>query len=1082
MKKKPFREGLCLSNSYGKLWKVMRLTLVLIIFFGLQVSAITEAHSQKVNVKLNNASLKEALEELQSQSDLNFIYNNDLVNDNSQVSINATNKEVSEVLQILLNQKGLDYRIVDNNVIIYPVSKSSVQMRETAEQAAQQQLVVSGLVTDDTGEPLPGVNVFEKANTANGVITGIDGTYKIEVSSEDAVLTFSFIGFQAQDVNVAGRPSIDITLVEESIGLQEVVAVGYGIQKKTEVTSSIAKVSAENFNKGFATNALQSIEGKVAGLQIVRTAGTDPNASPRVRLRGTSSLNASSDPLIIIDGITGGDISSVAPEDIESMDVLRDGSAAAIYGTRGTNGVIIITTKKGSTGDLKVEYSGYVSTEDAVALPNVLSADEYRAYGDAVGVNYVDGGANTNWSEEIIRKNVSHVHNVSFSGGNQKLSYRASVNYRNLEGIVINTGQEYLNGRINLTHKGYDDRLKVQLNMSSTFIDKDYTSYSAFDMAAIMNPTQPVYNEDGTYWQPGGYGEFNPVAKLNQERRGGKEKNSQISLRADFEVFDNFTLSGFGALDVRDLLEHEYDEIESQSSSFGGYLGRAKQKTWHRYKKMFEGTANYKKVLNNHVFTLLGGYSYEGRSYEDFWAENKDFISDAQQYHDLGAGSGLAEGRAAMDSYKQTEKLIAFFGRFTYSYESKYLLSATVRREGSSKFGENNKWATFPAVSAGWRIVEEDFLSDTDWLSELKLRVGYGVTGNIVDGPYQSIPRMGAGGLYIINGQYVKSYGSVTNPNPYLKWETKKETNIGVDFGFFNNRLSGSVDAYQRKTSDLLWKLVAQVPPMIHSDVLSNIGEINNQGVELALSTKIINNGVWNVGMDATFSYNKNELVSLSDATFQFQAVNYEDLPAPGQLGTIFRYEEGHPIGSFYGYKYKGLTESGEWIFEDFDGEEGITDADRTFLGNGNPKFNLSFSPYVNVKGFDFSMNFRGAFGFDILNVNKMYYGNPRWYPGNMLRSASNSPVNADPQYSDYYLEKGDFLKLDNITLGYTLPKKWLFGLDYTRVYFSALNVATFTNYSGLDPELELGALAGVDKRGFYPRTTTYTLGLNVKF
>jgi len=1080
MKKKPFWEELGSDSSFQKIWKVMRLTLVLIVFFSLRLSAFTVAQSVKVDVSFNKVSLKEALNVIKQQSDLNFIYNNDLVNDNSEVSIEATNQEVTEVLQIMLNQAGLDYRVVDNNVIIYPVN--NVQKDPVYQVAQQQTIQVQGVVSDNTGEPIPGANVFEKSNPSNGVITSIDGTYKIEVSSEEAVLTYSFIGFMAQDVNVAGRPSINITLLEETLDLDEVIVVGYGIQKKTEVTSSIAKVTADNFNKGFASNALQSIEGKVAGLQIVRTAGTDPNASPRIRLRGTSSLNASSDPLIIIDGITGGDISSVAPEDIESMDVLRDGSAAAIYGTRGTNGVIIITTKKGSTGDLKVEYSGYVSTEDAVALPNVLSADEYRAYGDAIGTKYVDGGANTNWSEELLRNNISQVHNVSFSGGNQNLSYRASVNYRNLEGIVINTGQEYLNGRINLTHNGYNDRLKVQLNMASTIIDKDYTSYSAFDMAAILNPTQPVKNDDGTYWQPGGYGEFNPIANLNQQRRGGKEKNSQMSLRADFDLLKDLTVSAFGAFDIRDLLEHEYDEISSRSSETGGYLGRAKQKTWHRYKKMLEGTANYKKVVGSHVFSLLGGYSYEDRSYEDFWAENKDFISDAQRYHDLSAGGGLAEGKAAMDSYKKTEKLIAFFGRFTYSYESKYLLSATVRREGSSKFGANNRWATFPALSAGWRIVEEDFLSDTSWLNELKLRIGYGVTGNIVSNPYESIPRMGAGGIYIMNGQYIKSYGSTSNPNPNLQWETKKETNIGVDFGFLNNRVSGSVDLYQRYTNDLLWKLTAQVPPMIHSDVLSNIGEINNQGVEVGLQTKIVNNGTWNVGLDATFSYNKNELVSLSDATFQFQAVNYEDLPAPGQLGTVFRYEEGHPIGSFYGYKYKGLTEKGEWIFEDVDGEEGITDADRQFLGNGNPKVNLSFSPYVTVKGFDFSMNFRGAFGFDILNVNRMYFGNPLWYPGNMLRSASNSPVNADPQYSDYYLEKGDFLKLDNITLGYTIPKKYLFGLDYTRVYFSALNVATFTNYSGLDPELELGAKAGVDKRGFYPRTTTYTVGLNVKF
>jgi len=1069
MKKKSFLVPSFWKEGWKQITIVFLLSLILMLTGVTSASATNGNQENKISVSLKNARITEVFKLIQAKSDFDFFYRNEQIPQNKRVDVDMQNVSIKEVLDFVFKNTGLGYKIVDKDIVIAPQEQKNGDR------------TITGIVVDQQGLGLPGVTVVVEGTTL-GTVTDIDGKYAIDVKEGNQNLVFSFVGMLTQSISIDGISKLEVEMKEDAIGLAEVIAVGYGIQKKTEITSSIANVSSDDFNKGFATNALQSIEGKVAGLQIVRTAGTDPNASPRIRLRGTSSLNASSDPLIIVDGITGVDISSVAPEDIESMDVLRDGSAAAIYGTRGTNGVIIITTKQGSTGELKVEYSGYVSTEDATALPDVLSADEYRAYGDVKGIAYVDGGANTNWSEEIIRKNISHVHNLSFSGGKDNLTYRASLNYRNLEGIVLNTGQEYLNGRVNLTHTGYNDRLKLQFNMSSTLMEKDYTSYSAFDMAAILNPTMPVRNEDGTYWQPNGYGEFNPVANLNQERRGGKEKNNQISLRADFDLIEGLKIGAFGAIDVRDLLEHEYDDIDSKSSDRDGYKGRAKQKTWHRYKKMFETTVNYKKVLDNHAFTVLGGYSYEDKSYEDFWAENKDFVSDAQQYHDLGSGAGLADGKADMDSYKKTEKLISFFGRVTYSYESKYLFSATVRREGSSKFGDNNKWATFPAASLGWRLTEEDFMSDVSWVNDLKLRIGYGVTGNIVDEPYESIPRMGSGGLWILNDQYLKSYGSTTNPNENLKWETKKETNLGLDFGVFNNKLSGSVDVYQRKTKDLLWKLVAQVPSMIHGEVLSNIGEITNQGVEIALNANIVDNETWKIGVDATFSYNENELVSLSNETFKFQAVNYEDLPAPGQLGTIFRYEEGHSIGSFYGYKYKGLTADGEWIFEDLDGEEGITDADRTFIGNGNPKYNISFSPHISVKGFDFTMNFRGAFGFDVLNVNKMYYGNPQWYSGNMLKSAVNSPVNADPQYSDYYLEDGSYLKLDNITLGYTIPKEKLFGLDYARIYFSALNVATFTGYSGLDPELDLGAKAGVDQRGFYPRTTTYTLGVNVKF
>ncbi len=968
-------------------------------------------------------------------------------------------------------------------------------------ESVMQQKKLTGKVVDETGEPIPGVSILIKG-TDRGTITNIDGVYEISNVEENTVLVFSFVGFVNQEVLVTGQSTLDIVLVEDVQGLDEVVVVGYGTQKKTEVTSSVAKVSAADFNQGFAANPLQAVEGKVAGLQIIRPAGNDPNGSFNIRLRGQGTLAAGASPLIVIDGVSGGDLNTVAPEDIESINVLKDGSAAAIYGTRGSNGVILITTKGGKEGKLQVDYSGYVSTERAYNVPEMMNAKQYLEMGALIKAedpnkSFSDLGSDEDYLSGLIAKPVTQVHNLSFSGGTEKLSYRASVNYRDVEGIMINSGKESLNARIGVMHKGFDDRLMVNAILSTTFeegnyADKKYNGtandYRDTEMATRINPTRPIIDEDGMYTKPTGFRAYNPIAKREQEMQSGLGRKVVASLRSTYELIDGLTVGAFGAYHFNSVYDRNYQEIVSPTSIAEVRNGNAFQYHFDDTKKMYDLTLDYKKVLGDvHSLGVLLGHTYEYHEFSSFNASNSNFLTDDLGAYGLAAGTYLVEGKAKMGSYRDSDRLSAFFGRLTYAYAGKYLFSATVRHEGSSRFGANNKWANFPAASVGWRITEESFMDNFQVVNNLKLRVGYGVTGNIIQSNYLSRESLQFDNSFIdYAGTKIPVYASTYNSNPDLGWEIKSEINAGVDFGMLNNRITGSFDYYHRTTTDMLWYLSVQVPPKKFNKTWTNVGEMTNQGIELALQNSIIKTGDLSVSLDLTFSYNKNELVNLENEVADLNYVDYGGLSEVGGVGSIYRHEAGQPIGSFYGYKFSRLDETGKWLFIARDGSEANLDDveqdDKVFLGNGNPEYNFSLTPRVNYKGLDFSIHFRGAAGFDIVNEKNVYLNNPHFYPSNLLTSAIDSPLRDRPAFSDYYLEKGDYLKIDNITLGYTLPEKFRVGFSHMRLYATVQNLHTFTGYSGIDPEVQIGTNGGHDGWGFYPRSTTYTFGLNVKF
>lgn len=972
-------------------------------------------------------------------------------------------------------------------------------------QVAKFQNLIKGKVQDaKTGAGISGVSVTVKGS-AKGTTSDGQGNFALQAKVGD-VLVVSSIGYRTNEVKVTGNTPIDIKLSATEDQLDEVIVVGYGTQKKSEVTSAVASVKEKDFNQGGMRNPMDLVQGKVAGLNVTRTQGSNPNSGTSIQLRGMASIKGGNVPLVVIDGIPGGNLDLVKQGDIESIDVLKDGSAAAIYGTRGNGGVILVTTKKGKSGEPRFEYYTYGQHESVARRPPMLSAQQFRDY-VIKGQNKpdLDLGASTDLYDELInKKNFSNFHNFVASGGGDKSNYRASINYENAEGIAKSNGRQQFGGRINFSQTGLKDRLTFTGNIAANFNkanllggkkDDNSESVPDFEQAVQRNPTAPLYNPDGSFYQTQGYNNFNPLDRLAHRVDDRNQQTFSGDARLKLKIIDPLSISAFGSY-VRDnwndrQFRSSLDWDQRQDSEYQG-MGYAWKRNELNWSKTFESTIDYNQTFNEkHTVTGLLGYSFQYTGYERFEMANNGFTTNATQDWDMGSGTALKNDklpRPTMGSFKEDNRLIAFFGRVNYNYADKYFVSAILRREGSSRFGKNHKWGNFPAISAGWTVTNEDFFTNKDVVNNLKLRLGYGVTGNQGFPNYKSLYLLGGGGAYPIFGSYYETYGPNSNYNPDLRWEQKAEINFGVDFGLWNNRLTGSIDLYNRKTKDLLYEYQAQQPSYTQSKIWYNVGEVSNKGVELQLTGVAIHKNDFKWTIDFTGNYQKNKLVKMSSDVFKSDYLEYGGLPSPGNLGNAIRLEEGGEIGSFYGKRFAGFTDDGKWLFYKADGTKGtaaeMTNDDLSYIGNGVPKFQASLGNRFAYKGFDLTVFFRGKFKYDILNTADMFFGNQKWLPNNVFESAFTKHANIkdDPQYSDYYLENGSFVKLDNITLGYNFKLK----TDYIRnlyVYVTGRNIATITKYSGLDPELkDTGFDAGIDSRGFYPRTRSWTIGLNVGF
>ena len=975
-----------------------------------------------------------------------------------------------------------------------------------------QQTITGKVVGATDSLPLTGVTVAVKA-TSRGTTTDDNGNFTIEASKGETII-FTYLGYQDQEIEVGDEQVLSIALQpDDAQALEEVVVVGYGTLRRKEVTSAVATVRAEDFNAGGARSPMDLIQGKVAGLNITRTQGNNPNSGAAIQLRGVTSLTGSRTPLIVIDGIPGGSLDLLQQDDIESFDVLKDGSAAAIYGTRGNAGVILITTKKGREGEARFDYSTYVQREVVDRKPDFLKASDFR---ELISQGLIsadqDFGASTDLYEELVnRQNVSQYHNFAASGGSANTNYRASVFFNDANGIAKQSAREQWGGRININQRGLQDRLSMQVNLAANFTKSNLlgggfnnsddpnarvnSTGSDFEQAVQRNPTAPIYNEDGSFLETQAYNNYNPISRLANRIA---ERNQQVfsgDAKLTLDIIEGLSASVFGSYVRTNLNDRFYRSTNDWEQREGtDWQGMAYAAKWNdlSWTQTLESTVDYHTTFNeDHSLTALLGYSYQYGSVERFNVNNNGFTSDGFLDWNLGAGSAInntALPRPGMGSFKEDNTLVAFFGRVNYAYRGKYMAQAILRREGSSRFGANHKWGNFPSVSVGWTLSEEEFLQDVSQINELKLRVGYGVTGNQGIPNYRSLLTLGTGGVYPQEGVYYQTYGPARNPNPNLRWEQKAEWNFGLDFALFNNRLSGAIDVYDRETKDLLYEYNAQQPAFVRDLIYTNVGSIRNHGVELQLSAVAMQRDDFRWNIDFAGNTNANKLTKLSADVFQANWLEFYGLPSPGALGNAFRLEEGGEVGNFYGKRFAGFTDEGQWLFYKADGTTGtaveMNANDLTIIGNGVPKYQASLNNSFVYKNFDLTILFRGKFGFDILNTQDLYFGNKRWLPNNLLRSAitTHNQLNDDPQYSNYYLERGDFVKLDNVTLGYSFQLNSSY-IRNMRVYVTGRNIATITGYSGIDPELEdTGFEAGVDKRGFYPCTQSWAIGLNVGF
>ncbi|GAP70286.1 TonB-linked outer membrane protein, SusC/RagA family [Bacteroidales bacterium 6E] len=941
---------------------------------------------------------------------------------------------------------------------------------------------VSGTVTSVSGEPIPGVTVLIPGTTI-GTITDFEGKYTLEIGNATQ-LNYSFVGLKTQTVEVAGRSVINVTMEEDAIALTEVVAIGYGTQTRREISGSVANISEKNFNKGVTQNAVDLLKGKVAGLTITQGSG-DVTRDQTIRLRGTSSLTGSSQPFIVIDGVPGMSLSSVAPHDIESISVLKDASAAAIYGSRSASGVILVTTKKGKKDMSMVEYDGYVAFSDVTNVPDLLTAADWRDYASKNNINTtgLDKGANTDWFDEIMRTGFSQNHSFSLSGGGKTSSYRASVSYLDQQGVVMDNEMERYNARITFNQKALNDRLDLTFTGAMTMRDYSPTDTRNFVLAYNMIPVYPVKNDDGSWFDSLEYDQGNPVRNIQYNKFKNKNSIFYGNIKADLTLFEGFT-AGINLLKQRSM--NDYGQyLDSQTERGRNDQGFAQRTNWTSDKNLLETTLNYRKEMDSHTLNVLAGYSYEDNYYQNSGAQNRQFVTNFFGYNNMAAGENLRSGDVW--SGANMNKLISFFGRVNYSYLEKYILTVSVRQDGSSKFGANHKWATFPSISAAWRVNEESFLKGADYLDDLKLRVGYGVSGN-QDGidPYRSLQLYGASGQYYDNGKWYRAYQISQNANPDLKWEETAMFNAGIDFSFLNSRVSGTIEYYDKTTNDLLYTYAVPVPPYLYPSMLANVGSMSNKGIELLLSGDIIrtNDLRWTASLN--LAHNKNKITKLSSEEFSTSSIKTGSAwIRGGSDNTTHIVEEGREVGTFYGWLCNGLDENGKYIMDDMiDGKAGLTNDDRTYIGSAQPKLTYGLANIVTWKNWELNFFFRGVYGNDLLNFSKMSYATTQWLPGaNVLKEALTSGLTDNPKYSSYYIEKGSFLRLDNASLGYTFDVSGIKEIQKLRVYVTGQNLFTITNYTGLDPEIEMSGLdPGIEGRDYYPKSRIISVGVNISF
>lgn len=966
------------------------------------------------------------------------------------------------------------------------------------------QLTVTGNAQSTSGEPLIGVNVVEKGTT-NGTVTDLDGNYTLRVA-KGKTLVFSYIGFLSQEVVVNGA-KVNVTLKEDTETLDEVVVIGYGSMARKDVTSSITTVKADQLNVGVFSDAASMLQGKVAGLTITTTG--DPNGSPSITLRGSSSLRTGQamQPYYVIDGIPGVDISIVAPDDIESIDVLRDATATAIYGSKAANGVIIINTKKGKHGAERtnVSYSGYVAFDNILNTLDMASADDLRAYAEATGATLAnDMGANTNWQDEVLRTAISTNHNLSINGGAGKTTYMASINYQDREGVITGSSMDRLNVRSLVTTKVLKDRLELSAGVNARYgkaigVPMNNEGASVLDAMNYFSPMLPVRNEDGSWTAGSGSKNYNPLSLIYENTSETMYKNTQLLGKASLEIIEGLKWNVNYSFTNNQSTYSAYDSHNTQLEGISAYNGRATRNTYFGHAHIFETFGNYDTTINDiHKLSVMAGYSWEEKMSNDgFGLTVHDFYDDVLKWNQLTYASTIDGIPAVQSGTKETIRNISFYGRASYSFNSKYMIQATVRRDGSSVFGKNNQWGTFPSVSVAWNITEENFMKNQNLFDNLKFRLGYGVSGNALGfGAYTAIATYGASGFFDYNGKQWRTLAATKNANPDLKWETTGMFNVGLDYGLLNGRLSGTIEFYNKKTKDLIWNYPVSTNLYPFGDIAANVGEITNQGIEISINAVPVQtkNFTWNTTV--TLSHNKNTVNRLSNDKFEVGVFTQGDPMVAGvsSEGYTQRIIEGEPLGTFFTYEFAGFNDAGKatyYVRDENTGERtGETTEqpgykDRTITGCAQPKLNFGWNNTFNYKNWNATVFFTGVFGNDIYNGTRANYMSPEMLAGgkNVLKEFLDNPTTSASLPSDRFIENGSYLRLSTLSLGYTF-KNFNGWLQNLQLYVTCNNLFTITGYKGLDPEVNMGGIdPGIDYRwSVYPHTRTTMVGVKINF
>jgi TonB-linked SusC/RagA family outer membrane protein len=974
-------------------------------------------------------------------------------------------------------------------------------MLSVAALAQQPGRTITGNVKDDKNEPLPGVSVLI-ANTNTGVMTDVNGNYSIKVSG-NATLRFSYVGYLTKDVETNGGNTINVTLAPDAKQLKDVVVIGYGTSSKKDVTGAISTLKAEDFNPGVTTTPAELLQGKVAGLNITRS--DDPNRAPTVILRGPSTFRTdggAQEPFYVIDGVPGAAIDVLAPADIENIDVLKDAASTAIYGSRAANGVIIVTTKKAKTGQTRLSYSGYAGIQSVSKKIKMLSGDRLRQY---LADNKVvpltqpkdDDGSNTDWQDLVERTGYSQNHNISYGGAGKNSDYGASVNYFKSDGVLKRTSLQRTIYRGYINQRFFNDRLKLGLNVTNTSSDvNDIFQTNVLPGMLFYLPTVSPYNPDGTYkenFQRTGSGTLNPLSLLNNNTIKTTDSKTLINGTAQVDIIDGLKFTFSGSIQ-RD--QYNYNSYQNSMSGLAiGLNGVAKRQSYVNTNNIIESYFNYDKNFGKHSLKLLAGYSYQQNRINDgFGVQTQGFSNDEVTYNNLALSNPSQLSQIVFDSNKpiSTLRLISFYGRAQYQFDDKYLLQASLRDDGSSGFGLNTRHGLFPAVSAGWRIISEDFMQKVPVISDLKLRVGYGVSGNSLGfDPFTPLLIYGsANSKFLYNGNVINAIGPVQNPNPDLRWESTGTLNVGIDFGLFQNRLTGSFDYYDKRTSNLIY---SQYPVSLTQyflpTITANAGNIKNSGVELSLTAVAVRSGSFNWKTSFNVSHNTNVVESLSKDIYNLPAFYTAQLGGKGQSGNYSQIvQPGQPIGTFYLYHYLGKNATGISTYENAAGATIATQpltTDQKIVGNAQPKMIYGWSNTFTYKNFDLNFLVRAVTGNKILNATLANLNNPTDSKLQNIPEFTLNEAFTDVNgylISDRFLESGSYLRLDNATFGYNI-KAQSGAFKAIRLYVTGNNLFVITKYRGVDPEVNIGGLTpGIDNNNFYPKTRTFLFGINASF